>query len=146
MIEVPLTSLVMLGFCSFLLGVFAADILLKLFARVLNWRITYENGCKKCGHEAGVYVAMDAACIHCIFIESDRRMAEYVAEQKIIEEGLKVELKRIADEAAVERAEKDKKFAAEKAERDRIYAEQTERTKKGWEEADERIKRGGDEC
>lgn len=72
MIEVPPTSLLMLGFCTFLLGVFAADVLLKLFARVLNWRITYENGCKKCGHEAGFYVVMDAECIHCIFVEADK--------------------------------------------------------------------------
>lgn len=136
----------MFGFCTFLLGVFAADAICRMTARRLNWRITYDRGCEKCGKVSGLHINTDAECLDCIYIESDRRMAEYEAEQKILEEDLAVELKRIADEAAVERAEMDKKFAAEQAERDRIYAEQTERTKRCWEEADERIKRGDDEC
>ena len=86
MIEVAPTSLFILAFCAFLLGVFAADVLLKLFARLLNWRITYENGCKKCGHEAGVYVVADAECIHCIFKEADRTAEET---RKLLDESIR---------------------------------------------------------
>jgi hypothetical protein len=136
----------MLAIASFVIGIFATDILCRMAARRLNWRIIYDSGCEKCGKVSGLHINQGAGCLDCICIESDRRMAEYEAEQKILEEDLAVELKRIADEYAVERAEMDERFAAEQAENDRLYAEQTERTRKGWEEADARIKSGGDEC
>lgn len=72
MIEVPLTSLLMLAIASFVIGMFAADIFCKMAAKKLKWRITYEGGCDKCGNAAGVYVVQHAECIHCIFNEADK--------------------------------------------------------------------------
>lgn len=86
MIEVPPTALCMLAFCTFILGLFVSDILIKLIVRIGNMRITYEPGCKKCERESGCYVVKDAECISCIFNESDRLMRET---RKLFDEALK---------------------------------------------------------
>jgi sporulation protein YlmC with PRC-barrel domain len=142
-IEVPIISLFLLALASFILGLFAADVFCKMLARRFNWRILYDRGCEKCGKVSDVFINTEAECINCIHIESDRRMAEFQAEQKRLEEDLAVELKRIADESDAERVAMEGKFAAEQAARDKAYAEETERIKKSWEEADKRIQ--GDE-
>lgn len=75
MIEVPVASLFMLSLATFILGLFAMDLLLKTAARVLGCRIIYERGCKKCGLASGVYIIRNAECIHCIFKDADRQAA-----------------------------------------------------------------------